>query len=185
MIELRQEIARHGGTVISSINKAALTKIVYTMREADRNSGIPNPAQDLTTRSKIQIPDRCVNINDDDSDIYSSVDENYHRDVVGENSEQPGNSVVQALNGDVTELSRIYPSTDFVDTMLGKIPFLRKLDKNDGIKKSINDALNSARKQPASVVEQTPLNSQFSPIGDPGNSLTMLESQLELERSYD
>ena len=87
------------------------------------------------------------------------------------------------MKGGVTELSRIYPTSDFVDTMLGKIPFLRKLDKNDGIKKSINDALNSARKQPASAVEQTPLNSQFSPIGDPGISLTMLESQLELERS--
>ena len=183
VVELRQEIARHSGRINHRLNKAALSKIVYTMREIDRNYGIPNPAQDLTTRSKIQIPNRCVYINDDDSDIYSSVDENYHRDGVGENSEQPGDSIVQALNGDVRELSRIYPSTDFLDTMLGKIPFLRKLDKNDGIKKSINDALNSARKQPASAVEQTPLNSQFSPIGDPDNRLTMLESQLELERS--
>ena len=58
------------------------------------------------------------------------MDEEYHRDVVGENSEQLGNTVVKALNGGVTELSRIYPTTDFVDTMLGKIPFIWKLENN-------------------------------------------------------
>ena len=43
--------------------------------------------------------------------------------------------------------------------------------------------MNSARKQPASAVEHTPLNSQFSPISNPDNRLSMLESQLELDRS--
>ena len=49
--ELREHIARHEVKVDYKLNKRGLSNIVYTMRKEDRNSGIPNPAQDLTTCS--------------------------------------------------------------------------------------------------------------------------------------
>ena len=156
-----------------------MSNILYTRQQEDCTSSIQDPAHGLTTCSEIQIPNCCDNINDDDRDIYSMVDKKYHREDVGENSEQAGNTVVKAMNGGATELSRIYPTTDFVDTVLEKIPFIRKLE-NDTIKKLNTDAVNSTRNQHISTVEPTTQISQFSPIGVTNNSLSMLDSQTQL-----
>mmetsp|Transcript_13494 Transcript_13494/g.14524 ORF Transcript_13494/g.14524 Transcript_13494/m.14524 type:complete len:141 (-) Transcript_13494:941-1363(-) len=71
---------------------------------------------------------RIDNLKEDGCNIYSTVDEAYHYNVVGETSNQPGNTVVEAMNGGAPELSGIYPMTDFVDIVLNKHSFLWKLE---------------------------------------------------------
>ena len=66
--------------------------------------------------------------------IYSAVDEEYHREVVGMSSGQPGNKVLpgnrvlEAMNGVTPGFSRIYPMTDFVNIVLDNNPFIWKLE---------------------------------------------------------
>lgn len=63
-----------------------------------------------------------------DRNIYLGLNEEYHQEVVGKSPGQPGNRVLEAMNGVTPRLSRIHPMTDFVNMMLNKNPFIFKLE---------------------------------------------------------
>ena len=81
-------------------------------------------------------------------------------------------NIVEAINGDAAERSRIHPMTDLVDLVLEKISFTWKLE-NTTPKQSITNDVNSARKQPTSTSEHPNPMSQFSPISVNNEPLSM------------
>ena len=98
VLELRSELYRLQPSKTDfdfyKTKKEVICHLLYEIRETKRNDRIFTPARDLLLNEEIQIPLSSDNNKNCNDDLYSVVDQEYCREVVGENSGKVGTIVI-------------------------------------------------------------------------------------------
>ena len=130
VVDLRIELTQKSILFNCKWNKDRISQLLYNRRLHERMNDTFTPADDTFTRKVLKMPSPIDNKKNSGGNIFSGIDAEYHREVVGTSSSpsdtyvRSGTKVLAVMEGMTPGRSRIYPTTDFVYLVLNKNSFI-------------------------------------------------------------
>ena len=179
--ELRLEIFRlkplqKDVDLYKSTNKV-LCHFLRQLRHDKRNDRTFTAAHDLILDLEILMPLSSANNKNCNDNAYSKVDQDYHREVIGENHLEEHSIVHHAMHVTSKGRSRIDTDTAIMDIVLAKYrTMMNSIKRSRG---TITSGVIIGRNEPATTPQGSNQSTMFSPYGDSGQnaSLNMCETQ--------
>ena len=158
--------------------KDGLCHFLRRIRITKRNDGTFTPAEDLIPDQKKQMPNNRDNKKNENDDAYSTVDKVYHREVIGENSNETHSVVHHAMHATSKGQSRVAMDMEILEIVLKKVRTMSKSPQQIG-RETITSRVNFGRNEPVSSPIGGNHSQNFSQIGssDQHGALNMCESQ--------
>ena len=117
---------------LNKTNKDTLCHFLRRIRITKRNDGTFTLTEDLISDQKKQMPNNRDNNKNENDDAYLTVDKVYHREVIGENSNEKHSIVHHAMHATSKGQSRVAMDTEILEIVLRKVRTMRKTPQQIG-----------------------------------------------------